>query len=86
MKKSKILSFVLAVVLSLGAVGSITACKRPSDDSSGNEALDTKKTQLYVRNYQGGFVTSGFTTEKTNSRRNMPIQNSNPGKKAFRYL
>lgn len=86
MKKSKILSFVLAVVLSLGAVGSITACKRPSDDSSGNEALDTKKTQLYVRNYQGGFGNKWLYNGKNKLEAKYADTELEPGKKGVQVL
>lgn len=54
MKKNKFLSITLAMVLSLASIGALTACSDSSDDS-GNEEIDTTKTQLYVRNYQGGF-------------------------------
>lgn len=60
--KKKIVSMALAMVLSLGTVFSLVACggnnnnnNNSGNESTGNENLDTKKTQLYVRNYQGGF-------------------------------
>lgn len=53
MKKSKIISSLLAVALSVGATFSFVGCNKTSD--SGNSGVDASKTQLYVRNYQGGF-------------------------------
>ena len=60
--KKKIVSMALAMVLSLGTVFSLVACggnnnnnNNSGNESTGNENLDAKKTQLYVRNYQGGF-------------------------------
>ena len=54
MKKSKLISSILAVALSVGAAFSFFGCKKPAGDS-GNSGVDASKTQLYVRNYQGGF-------------------------------
>mgnify|MGYP004699054353 FL=1 len=54
MKKSKLISSILAVALSVGAAFSFVGCKKPAGDS-GNSGVDASKTQLYVRNYQGGF-------------------------------
>ena len=55
MKKTKLASVSLAILLSLCAVGSLAGCGDGGGNNPGNEKLDTKKTQLYVRNYQGGF-------------------------------
>lgn len=55
MKKNKIISLTLAAVMSVITVGSLTACGKKGGGSTDNPNLDTTKTQLYVRNYQGGF-------------------------------
>ncbi len=86
MKKNKILSFALAITLSLGAAGSMTACKSSSDDSSGNETLDTKKTQLYVRNYQGGFGNKWLYNGKAKLEEKYADTELEPGKKGVQVL
>lgn len=50
-KTKKLASIVLAAVMSVGGLGSLAACGR----TTSGEAIDKNKTQLYVRNYQGGF-------------------------------
>lgn len=51
--KKKILSMALAVLMTMGTAGALTACGGNGGGGSGGS--DLPKTQLYVRNYQGGF-------------------------------
>lgn len=51
MKKSRLVSMMLALTVSVGTVGAFAGCKKPDS----GEEVDSSKTQLYVRNYQGGF-------------------------------
>lgn len=51
--KKKILSMALAVLMTMGTAGALTACG--DNGGGGNSGSDLPKTQLYVRNYQGGF-------------------------------
>ncbi len=53
MKKTRVISSILAVAISVGTAFSLVGCSKPSD--GGSEGVDSSKTQLYVRNYQGGF-------------------------------
>lgn len=55
MKKTKrISSMALAALLAFGGMGTLSACdSRPAGGST--EKIDKNRTQLYVRNYQGGF-------------------------------
>ena len=62
MKKIKTLSLALAVLLSIGSASVFAGCEYGSAVGGGNggnnsvtETIDTEKTQLFVRNYQGGF-------------------------------
>lgn len=66
MKAKKFISVALATILSLGFASSLAGCNidRGNGGTSGgtnggtivgNEDVDGTKTQLYVRNYQGGF-------------------------------
>ena len=55
MKKTRLVSLVLSILLTLCTVGTFVGCSDSFGNTGWNEELDTKKTQLYVRNYQGGF-------------------------------
>lgn len=57
MKKiNKALSIALSALLAAGTVGVFAGCGgRGQGGSGGGEAIDKTRTQLYVRNYQGGF-------------------------------
>lgn len=88
MKKSKILSLILAVMLSVFAAFSMAACGSSGGGSSagGNEELDTKKTQLYVRNYQGGFGNKWLYNGKAKLEEKYANVELEPGKKGVQVL
>ena len=70
MKKSKkFLSVALAALLAAGSVATMAGCSfAPPVDQGGQssslEQADAKRTQLYVRNYQGGFGNSWLYNAK----------------------
>lgn len=53
MKKNKIISTILATVFSASLCLTVAGCG--GSGAGGSEAVDSHKTQLYVKNYQGGF-------------------------------
>ena len=61
MKKIKGLSLALAVLMSIGSLSAFAGCQfggEVNTSGGGNanmEEIDTEKTQLFIRNYQGGF-------------------------------
>ena len=56
MKLKRLLTGALAAVIGVGMVFGFAGCST-DDDGNGldNEKVDTKRTQLYVYNYNGGF-------------------------------
>lgn len=88
MKKNKILSLILAVMLSVFTAFSMTACGSSGGGTTtgGNEDLDTKKTQLYVRNYQGGFGNKWLYNGKAKLEEKYANVELEPGKKGVQVL
>ncbi len=88
MKKSRIFSLILAIMLSAFAAFSMTACNNPGGNSTvgGDEQLDTKKTQLYVRNYQGGFGNKWLYNGKSKLEAKYADVELEPGKKGVQVL
>lgn len=59
-KRNKVLSLMLAALLTAGSFATLTGCNVAppvveGPQNSAQEEIDNKRTQLYVRNYQGGF-------------------------------
>lgn len=54
MKRKRITAVILSVITAASAAA-LSACGNSSKDSSGQEPVNPNMTQLYVRNYQGGF-------------------------------
>ena len=55
-KMTKITSMALSTLVVLGSLGAFAGCDVPErNPGGGGEAINTNMSQIYVRNYQGGF-------------------------------
>ncbi|MBE5747840.1 MAG: hypothetical protein E7352_06695 [Clostridiales bacterium] len=90
MKKTKILSLALAALLSIGSVGAVTGCAHGDSTGGGNngptETIDTSRTQLYVRNYQGGFGNKWLHNGKEKFEKKYEGISLEPGKTGLQVL
>ncbi len=94
MKKNKIVASLLAILMSVGTVGSLAACgggnsgagTESESSTSGGQDLDAQKTQLYVRNYQGGFGNKWLYNGKAKLEAKYADAELEPGKKGVQVL
>lgn len=85
MKKTKLASVSLAILLSFCAAGALAGCGG-GGGGQGNEKLDAKKTQLYVRNYQGGFGNKWLYNGKARLEAKYEGVELEPGKSGVQVL
>ena len=93
MKKIKTLSLALAVLLSIGSASVFAGCEYGSavgggngDNNSATETIDTEKTQLFVRNYQGGFGNKWLYNGKEKFEKKYEGVSLEPGKTGLQVL